>query len=263
MPSSPLKIERRGPVVRVVLDRPEVGNAVDEAAIDAVTKSFRSLAREDGVRVVLLSGAGKHFCAGADIGWMRRAAGYGKAQNLADARRLVAMCRALDEAPFAVVAAVHGGCYGAGLGLAAACDVVLASEEARFCFSEVRLGILPAVVSTFVLPKIGFSQARRYFITAEVFGASAARSIGLVHETVPEAELALRAEAVAAQVLKNGPRAVREAKKLLKDVEGQSRSRRLEHTVRALARVRATEEAREGLGAFLEKRPPRWAKEIP
>ena len=259
MAESRVVVSREGPVARIVINRPEVRNALDEAAVLELTGAFRSLAADEGVRAALLSGAGPDFCAGADISAMRRAASYGKARNRADARRLVAMCRSIDEAPFPVVALVQGGCYGAGLGLIAAADIVAASEEARFCFSEVRLGILPAVVSTFVLPKIGASAARRWFLTAEVFQASAAREAGLVHEVVSSAGLQARGSAFAAQISKNGPRAVREAKALIRTAAGLSRERRLALTVETLARVRATPEAKEGLGAFLEKRPPAWA----
>ncbi len=256
-----LLVSRDGPVVRVVLNRPESRNALDETGLDELTRVFLKISKEPGVRLAVLSGAGKDFCAGADIGWMRRAAAYGKARNLSDAKRLVGLCRALDEAPFPVIARVHGSCYGAGLGLAAASDIVLADPESRFCFSEVRLGILPAVVSTFVLPKIGMFQARRYFLTAEVFRAAEAKELGLVHEVVAAQAMDAREAELSARVLGNGPAAVREAKALIRLTQDMPRARRLEYSVKTLARLRASAEGQEGLSAFLEKRDPAWVPE--
>lgn len=256
-----LLIDSRGGVATVTLNRPEVLNALDETALDEITGAFRALAK-DGVRAAVISGAGKDFCAGADIGWMRRAADYGKALANKDASRLIAMCRAVDEAPFAVVARIHGNCFGGALGIVAAADIVVAEEKARFRFSEVRLGLIPAVVSTFVLPKIGISQARRLYLTAENFDAQTAKDVGLVHAVAPLAELDREIGRVVDSVLKNGPVAVKKAKAYIQEMEGLTRARRIAHSVAQLARIRSTPEAKEGLSAFLEKREPKWVKPL-
>jgi len=255
-----LLIDNRGGVAYVTLNRPEVLNALDELALDEISHAFKTLAKDASVRAAVISGAGKTFCAGADIDWMRRASDYGKAQNVKDATRLIHMCRAVDEAPFAVIARVHGNCFGGALGVVGACDIVVAESNARFRFSEVRLGLIPAVVSTFVLPKIGISQARRLFLTAENFDAATAQAVGLVHAIAPLAELDQAVGKVVDQVLKNGPSAVKQAKSYIQRLEGMTRAKRIAHSVTELARVRASPEAKEGLSAFLEKREPAWAK---
>ncbi|MBI4422836.1 MAG: enoyl-CoA hydratase/isomerase family protein [Elusimicrobia bacterium] len=253
-----LLAKRDGAALRVTLNRPEVRNAFDEDVIAAVTQVFRAAALQKDLRAVVVRGAGKDFCAGADVRWMKRAAGYGPARNKKDALRLAAMCRAIDDCPVPVLAGVQGSCFGGGLGIVAACDVVAAAENAVLSFSECRLGILPAVVSSFVLPKIGPAQARRYFLTAETFGAAAAQRIGLVHEVAPEAELDAKLEGLLAWVLRGGPQAVREAKALIRRAAPLPLERRIPLTVATLARVRSSPEGKEGLSAFLEKRPAAW-----
>ena len=246
-----LLVKREGALVRVALNRHEARNALDEIALDEITKIFKDLAKDKTVRVAVLSGQGQDFCAGADIAWMRRAAGYNLAQGKKDAERLIGMCRAVDEAPFPVIARVHGNCFGGALGLVAASDIVVADENAKFRFSEVRLGIIPAVVSTFVLPKIGLSQARRFFLTAELFGTKTAQEIGLVHEATEAVNLDSEIARLAGLILENGPQAVREAKAYLRTFAELSRSKRIVYAVKALAKIRSTPEAKEGFGAFL------------
>lgn len=253
-----LLAKRDGPVLNVTLNRPDVRNAFDEDLIAAVTEVFAAAAKQPDVRAVVLRGAGKDFCAGADVRWMRRAAGYTPAKNRQDAMRLVGMCRAIDSFPGPVLAGVQGSCFGGGLGIVAACDVVVAAENAVMSFSECRLGIVPAVVSSFVLPKIGEAQARRYFLTAETFDGRAAQRIGLVHEVAPEAELEPRLQGLVAWILKAGPNAVREAKGLIRKTAGLPLGKRIPITIETLARVRSSPEGREGLTAFLEKRPAAW-----
>ena len=255
-----LVVKLHGPVAYVILNRPEVRNAMDEIALGETTKAFRELGKNKKIRAVVLSGAGKDFCAGADIGWMRRAADYGPAQNKKDAHRLIDMCRAVDEAPFAVVTKVHGNCFGGALGIVGSSDLVIAETSSRFRFSEVRLGLIPAVVSTFVLPKIGVSQARRLYLTAELFTATTAKEIGLVHYVVPKEGLDDKVREMLDQILWNGPEAVRAAKTYIRDLEGLPRAKRIQHSMDVLAKVRGGNEAKEGLSAFLEKREPKWAK---
>ncbi|MBI4349485.1 MAG: enoyl-CoA hydratase/isomerase family protein [Elusimicrobia bacterium] len=252
--------KRDGDVLRVTLNRPEVRNAFDEDVIAAATQVFRAAAKTAGLRAIVLKGAGKDFCAGADVRWMRRAAGYTPARNKQDALRLVEMCRAIDSAPMPVLAGVQGSCFGGGLGVIAACDIVVAAEDSVMSFSECRLGIVPAVVSSFVLPKIGASQARRYFLTAETFGAHDARRIGLAHEVAPAAELDAKLDGLVAWILRAGPNAVREAKALIRRVAPLPLEKRIAVTIETLARVRASDEGKAGLSAFLEKRPAPWLK---
>lgn len=265
MPKRPLNyqrllVKREGSAVFVTLNRPEVRNALDELAFDELSACFRALAKDAGVRVAVLAGAGQDFCAGADIGWMRRASEHKRPQALRESRRLIEMCRAVDEAPFAVIARVHGNCFGGALGLVASSDVVFAAENARLRFSEVRLGLIPAVVSSFVLPKIGVGQARRLYLTAELLDAIEARHVGLVHHVLPEGELDAAIASTIKSIARNGPQAVKRSKAYIRELEGMSRPRRLAHSVGALTKVRATIEAKEGFSAFLEKRDPAWVK---
>jgi methylglutaconyl-CoA hydratase len=258
-----LLVTRDGPVARVTMNRPKLHNAFDEELIAALTRAFAELGDDDSVRVVVLTGAGRSFSAGADLNWMRRAAAYDEARNRADARTLEAMLRALDELPKPTVALVNGLAIGGGVGLVAACDVAVASTAAAFATSEVRFGILPAVISLFVVRAIGGRQARRYFLTAERFGAEEARRIGLVHELAEPDALEARVGEVVAELLKGGPEALGEAKRLVRLVEAmpQGGSLLAEATVGAIAERRASEEGREGIAAFLEKRPAGWLPE--
>lgn len=253
-------VDRDGPVARVTLNRPDLHNAFDESLIEALSLTFRDLAEEAAVRAVVLAGAGKSFSAGADLNWMKRAAAYDEERNRADARALELMLRRIDECPKPVIALVQGAAIGGGLGLVAACDIALAGEAAQFATSEVRLGIVPAVISPFVVRAIGARQARRYFVTAERFGAEEARRIGLVHEVVPGERLEARAAEILAEIQKGGPEAIAEAKRLVRLVETmpQGGSILAEATVAMIAERRASPEGREGIGAFLEKRKPAW-----
>lgn len=263
-----LKVRYEGRIVWVTLDRPEVRNAMDERTLSELEHCFNTLGKapkssrvDCSVRVAILSAHGADFCAGADIRWMRRASGYSPAKNRKDAERLVRAIRAVDECPVPVVAAVYGGVYGGGLGLVAACDVVVAAADAKMCFSECRLGILPAVVSSFVLPKIGLSHTRRLYLTSEVFGMETARTVGLVHEVVPREELEPAARRVAKEILKNGPEAVKVAKRYLAKLAVLDRPARIKFSLDTLVKARSSPEGREGLASFLERRPPAWLKE--
>lgn len=251
---------REGAVTRVVLARPEVRNAFDDALIAELTAAFSDISADQETRVVVLSGEGPVFCAGADIAWMRKAGGYTRQQNEADAERMARMLRAIDSCPKPVVALVHGAAIGGGVGLVAAADIVIAAEGTVFALSEVRLGILPAVISPYVLRAIGPRQARDLFLTGDRFEAREAHRIGLVHAVVPAAELEAAGRKKVASLLAAGPEAVEAAKRLIDRVTGQSPEEAMSLTVRTIAERRASEEAREGLTAFLEKRPPSWSK---
>lgn len=249
---------RRVGVSVVALKRPEVRNAMDDNTLRELSRAFGELSRRKDLRAVVVRGEGPDFCAGADIAWMRRAGTLKPAQSRKDARLLVDMCLAVEGCPVPVIAAVQGGVYGGGLGLAASCDIVVAADNSKMCFSECRLGIIPAVISCFVIPKIGEVAARRYYLTAEAFGAEKARELGIVHEVVPEFALEERVEALLDSILKNGPQAVRQAKAMLHKFPALPFEKRVTLVLSTLTRLRSSPEGQEGLSAFLEKRPPAW-----
>jgi methylglutaconyl-CoA hydratase len=255
-----VRLEKRGPVARVVLSRPEVRNAFDDALIAELSAVFLDFVIDEETRVVLLSGDGPVFCAGADAAWMRKAGAYSTGENEADAERMARMLRAIDACPKPVVALVHGAAIGGGVGLTAAADIAIAAEGTVFSLAEVRLGLIPAVISPYVLRAIGPRQARDLFLTGERFDAAHALSIGLVHQVAAGEDLEAAAERKASALLAAAPEAVGEAKQLIGSVAGLSADEAMPLTVRAIARRRATDEAREGLSAFLEKRKPRWVR---
>jgi len=246
-------------VATVTIDRPAVHNAFDDQTIAALTALLGDLGADTSARVVVLRGAGRHFSAGADLNWMRRMADYDEAENVADARALAALLDTLARLPQPTVAVVQGAALGGGSGLVAACDMVIAAADARFAFSEVRLGLIPAVISPHALAAIGARAARRYFLTAEQFGADEALRMGLVHEVCPVEELDARAEKLIAMLAANPRQAMAEAKRLIADVTGRARDAALLDDLAArIAARRASPEGREGVGAFLDKRTPRW-----
>jgi methylglutaconyl-CoA hydratase len=258
MSADTIRVERHDGVARVTLARPEVRNAFNAQMIAELTACFAGFGRDDDLRAVVLGGEGKIFCAGADVSWMRASAEATEEENREDARRMAAMFRAIDECPLPVVGRIQGAAFGGGVGLTACCDVVVAAEDARFSFSEVKLGIVPAVISSFALAKIGPGAARRWFLTAEVLSAAQAREAGLVHEVAPADELDARVTRIVTALAANGPLAVREAKALIRRVAGMDREAALEHCARTIARVRVSPEGQEGLRAFLESREPAW-----
>ena len=249
-------------VARITLDRPEVHNAFNEDLIAALDRELAGLGARDDVRVVVLAAMGKSFSAGADLNWMRRMAGYGEAENLADARALAGMLDRLNGLRQPTVALVQGPAFGGGVGLVACCDIALASESASFSLSEVKLGLIPATISPYVLAAIGPRAARRYFVSAERFSAAEALRLGLVHEVVPAEDLETRASKLLDEILRAGPQAQAAAKRLVFEVAGQP----LDHATRELtaqriAEIRASAEGREGVLAFLEKRKPDWGRD--
>ncbi|GAC1535286.1 MAG: enoyl-CoA hydratase-related protein [Candidatus Velthaea sp.] len=258
MSESVLRLTRKGAVARVTLDRPAVRNAFNAELIGALRETFDQLSRDENVRVVVLDGAGKTFCGGADINWMRGSLELSEAENVRDAERMSDMYRAIDCCAKPVIGRIHGGALGGGAGLAAVCDIVLSSPETRFGFTETKLGIIPAVISPFVLAKIGVSHARALFLSGERFGAERARTIGLVHEIVPEEQLDARIAEVVREFASAGPSAVAAAKALVREVRetGYDASKSL--TARAIAKQRTTPEGQEGLRAFLERRAANW-----
>jgi methylglutaconyl-CoA hydratase len=254
------RVERRaGGVVWLTLDRPEIHNAFDDRLIAKLTRELASLGTDAGVRVVVLTGAGRSFSAGADLNWMRRTATYGEAENRADARALAKLMQTLHELPKPTVARVNGAALGGGTGLVACCDIVVASAQATFGTTEVRLGLIPSVIGPYVLAAIGPRQARRLMLTGARISAAEALRLGLVHEVVAAEQLDGAVARIVGELLKSGPAALAAAKRLIRDLGGRPIDAALiDDTARRIASLRATGEAREGVGAFLEKRPPSW-----
>ncbi|HEY6134905.1 MAG TPA: enoyl-CoA hydratase/isomerase family protein [Rubrivivax sp.] len=255
-----LEIHRPTPhVAEVWLNRPDVRNAFNDGVIAELTAAFQTLGAEPHLRVIVLGGRGKAFCAGADLSWMRAMAGFDWAQNRADAQALAEMLWTVYSCPLPVVGRIHGDCYAGGLGLAAVCDVLVAAESVHFCLSEARLGLLPATIAPYVVKALGEQASRRYFTTAERFDAARAKTLGFVHEVVPAEELDATVAAIVATLVANGPAAVKACKRLVQDVAGRPIDAALrDETARRIADIRASAEGREGVQAFLNKREPGW-----
>jgi len=254
-----LIVEQKDGIARVTLNRPEVRNAFDDALIASLTQKFTELDRDASVRVVVLAGNGPAFCAGADLNWMKRMAGYGYDQNLSDARGLAEMLSTLDGLDKPTIARVQGPAFAGGTGLVAACDIAVGTPEAKFCFSEAKLGLSPATISPYVMRAIGARAASRYFLTAEVFDAEEALRIGMLSALVPAAELDATVGALAQHLLAGGSEAHARIKDLIRQVAGRPIDDALKaDTARRIAEIRASPEGREGIAAFLEKRKPKW-----
>ena len=257
--SDVLRIERDGAVARVWLDRPDVRNALNGVLIRELAAAFGALAGDDGVRAIVLGGSGKAFCAGADLAFMREAADYTWAQNHADAASLAEMLWSMYSCPVPVIARIHGDCYAGGLGLASVCDIRVVADAVTFSLSEARLGLLPATISPYVVRAMGEQAARRYFVTAERFGAAEAKAMGFAHEVCTAAAIDEVVARFATAIVANGPMATRACKQLVRDVAGREISAELRaDTARRIADIRASAEGREGIQSFLEKRPPAW-----
>lgn len=255
MASEPVSLTFSGGIARVALARPDVRNAFNAEIISALHAIFARIAAADDVRAVVLSGEGKAFCGGADINWMRASLELSFDANVGDAERMSDMFRAIDNCPKPVIGRIQGAALGGGSGLAAVCDIAIAGDDAIFGFTEVKLGIIPAVISPFVLAKIGASHARALFLTGERFGAARAKEIGLVHEVVPASELDAAVERRLAEISTAGPRAVSAAKLLVRRVLDATYVDSREITTEAIAMQRVSPEGQEGLRAFLERRP--------
>jgi methylglutaconyl-CoA hydratase len=246
-------------VATVTLNRPALHNAFDEALIQRLIETLAALGTDDTCRAVVLAGAGKSFSAGGDLNWMRRMASYSHDENVADAAELGRLMSTLDRLPKPTLARIHGSVFAGGLGLVSCCDIAVAEQDTVFCVSEARLGLVPAVISPYLVRAIGARSARRYFLTAERFSAAEALRIGLIHEVVPAAQLDAKVEAIVAALLESGPRAQARSKRLISEVADRPIEQSLiDITVRTIAEARASNEAREGLAAFFEKRKPKW-----
>lgn len=254
-----LEVVARGEVALIGLARPKVHNAFDEVLIAELTEAVRQAGEDPAVRVIVVHGTGTSFCAGADLDWMKRMAAYGHAENLADAKALAAMLSTIANCPKPTVAAVNGSAYGGGVGLIACCDVAIGASDAQFALSEAKLGLIPATIGPYVVAAIGARHAQRYFISGERFTAAEAFRIGLLHDIAPPAELEGRVNELLGALLLAGPQAQREAKLLVRAIAGRAIDAALiADTAERIARVRASDEAREGIAAFLGKRSPAW-----
>lgn len=261
MTNQALQVEIERGIATVRMNRPDVHNAFDDHLIAELTTELRRLEQAPEVRVVVLAGSGKSFSAGADLNWMQRMAKYSEAENLRDAVAMAGLMRTLHGMHKPTIARVQGAAFGGGVGLVACCDIAVAAAEASFSLSEVRLGLIPSVISPYVTAAIGEREARRYFLTAERFGAEEARRIGLVHEVTTGDRLDEAVKNFADQLLKGGPNALAAAKKLIADVARRPLDDALmEETARRIASIRVSPEGREGLSAFLEKRLAAWIK---
>lgn len=246
-------------IAYVTLNRPELRNAFNEQSIAELALAFDELGRNELVRAIVLAAAGPAFCAGADLNWMKKMAGYSDSENRADAMRLADMLRTIYTCPKPVVAKVQGDCYAGGMGLVAACDVVVTVDTANFCLSEVKLGLIPATISPYVIKAMGEQAARRWFLTAERFDAKEAHRIGFAHEIVPAADLDTKVANIVQALANNSPNAVRAAKTLVREIAGAPVTEALlEDTANRIAGIRASLEGREGVASFLEKRRPSW-----
>ncbi len=250
----------RDGVAHVRLNRPEKRNAFDDQIAARLDSVFAELGANDAVRVIIIGGSGASFCAGGDVEWMRRVADYSREENLADAAAFQRAFERIDRCPVPVVGRIHGHAFGGGAGLVALCDVAVAESDTKFAFSEVRLGLVPGVISPYVLRKIGFSHTRQLFLTAERFGAQRAQQIGLVHHVVPQSQMDAAVGLVVQRLKECAPGGVRGAKALLHEIREADHERSLELAREAIADARASDDGREGLSAFLEERPPRWTQ---
>jgi methylglutaconyl-CoA hydratase len=259
--SQPLSLQREGAVARLRLERPEVHNAFDDGLVAALTRTLESLTAARDVRVLVLEGAGASFSAGADLHWMRGMAAAGEAENREDALALARLMRTLDAMPMPTIARVHGAAFGGGVGLVACCDIAIGTPDAKFGLTESRLGLLPAVISPYVIAAIGARQARRYFATAEVFDATEALRIGLLHQVVASSDLDAAVQRQLHLLAKAAPLAAAQAKSLVRRVAAGGDGESIDvANAELIARLRVSPEGQEGLSAFLDKRKPAWTQ---
>ena len=254
-----LQVTNDGRIARITLNRPDVRNAFNDEVIAELTRAFTEVGASPEVRCIVLAANGSAFCAGADLNWMKRMANYSRDENLADAAKLAQMLRTIHECPKPTIARIQGDVYAGGLGLVATCDIAIAAQTAGFCVSEVRIGLIPATISPYLIRAMGARAAHRYFLTAERFDAAEALRIGFVHEAVAADALDAKVAQIAKSLIGMSPNAIKECKQLLREVAGREIDAALiERTVAGIADIRASEEGREGVQAFLQKRKPKW-----
>jgi len=258
--NSSLIHNKRSGVSTITLNRPDKHNAFDDELIANLTELLQLIDKDKQVRAVILNANGRNFCAGADLNWMKRMAEFSKEENITDARKLAKLLQTMCALTKPIIALVQGRVLGGGLGLIACCDMVVAAKTSQFCFSEVKLGLIPATIAPYIIRSIGFSAARRYFISAEMFDATAAKNIGLIHELVSESELALAGSNFVDTIMKNGPDAISASKKMINHLMTIDESI-VEYTAVLLSETRSGHEGQDGVRAFLEKRKPQWVQD--
>lgn len=247
-------------IARITLNRPEIHNAFNEVMIAELMEIFRKLKLERKLRVAILTGAGKSFCAGADIHWMRKMKNYTYQQNVEDALALANLMHEMFSFPKPLLGRINGAAIGGGTGLVSVCDIAIAAEGAKFSFSEVKIGLVPACISPYVMNRVGFTKANQLFLTGERFDTHKALEVGLVDGVAPLEEIDSRVDALARQLLSSGPQALATAKRLLREIPFMGPEEQKRYSAETLAQLRISEEGQEGLAAFLEKRKPRWAE---
>jgi methylglutaconyl-CoA hydratase len=256
-----IELHKQDGFATISLNRPDVHNAMNELLMKELTSCFKSCEKDGAIRIIILTGEGKSFCAGADLNWMKSMVGYSKEENIRDSNLLLDLYESIYDCPKPVIARVNGHAFGGGIGLFAACDLVISVPEAKFAFSEVKLGIIPSVISSFVARRMkGIAHMRRYFITGERFTAADAESLGLVDYVVPVDDLDHTVETYASILRSSGPHAISEVKKLIKHYEHLSIDKFKKHTVEKISELRISDEGQEGISAFLEKRKPLWSE---
>jgi methylglutaconyl-CoA hydratase len=247
-------------IARVTLNRPEIHNAFNEVMIAELLEVFHKLKDDEKLRVVILTGEGKSFCAGADIHWMKKMKNYTYQENFDDALALANLMYEMFSFPKPLLGRINGAAIGGGTGLVSVCDIVIAAETAKFSFSEVKIGLVPACISPYILNRVGFTKANILFLTGERFNAEKALNVGLVDEVVPLSILDRRVDRLAEELISSGPQALATAKKLLRDIPHMAMEEKRRHSAEVLAKLRISDEGQEGLAAFLEKRKPKWAE---
>ena len=254
-----IDIHKDGNTITVFLNRPDIHNAMNEKLMKELTNCFNEIYKDKTVRTVILTGRGKSFCAGADLNWMKSMASYSKEENIEDSRLLSNLYEAIYNCPKPVIAKVNGHAFGGGLGLFAVCDLIFAVPDCKFAFSEAKLGIIPSVISTYIIRRIGISKVRRFFITGERFDSMAGKEIGLIDQVLPEEEIDEEIKKFIKIINSSGPIAIKEVKKLTNAYEKMNLSIYKEHTVKKIAELRISKEGQEGINAFLEKRKSDWS----
>jgi methylglutaconyl-CoA hydratase len=256
-----VRLIREGAIARVVLNRPDVHNAFNEQMLEDLIEAFGTIRNDAGVRVVVITGEGKSFCAGGDLHWMKRVIAYTYQENYEDSLKLARMLREIYTCPKPVIGRINGPAVGGGTGVVAACDIAIASDDAFFAFSETKLGLTPAAISPYLLRRMGERNLREYFLTGERFSAARAVEIGLVNAAVPPDQLDIAVEAKIAMILTGGPEALAVSKELIREIAERFLDENGPYTAEVIARLRISEEGQEGMNAFLSKRKPRWAAE--
>jgi methylglutaconyl-CoA hydratase len=251
---------KKDDIATVTLNRPDVHNAINEVLINELTECFRQLTTDDSVVVVIITGNGKSFCAGADLSWMKRMVNYSKVENKKDSHLLLEMYEMINSCPKAVIGRINGNTFGGGIGLLAVCDITITVPEVQFAFSEVKLGIIPAVISTFITPRMKLADMRRFFITGERFDSTMANKIGLIDFIVPAEKLDDFVNSCVEQVRSSSPNAIKEVKHLINNFIKMDIKKFKEFTVEKISELRVSKEGQEGINAFLEKRKPNWKR---